>query len=337
MDIKTFQTLQAVVDHGSFARAGKAIGLSVSGVSLQIRAIEKHFNIVLFDRTVRPPKLTVEGHRFVLRSKYLLAAWANMLEEGQQDEVWGVLRLGAVPTVASGILPLALEKVKAWHPRLKIELVTGLAHELETSLRRSNLDAALLAHNNRMQPGLMWRPVCLEPLAVVAPTGARDDSDELLLRNFPFIRFRRVAWSLTRLIDQELSRRHIEVDTQMEIDTLEGILSLVSANLGVSIVPCRPIPYPFPEGVRWVFFGDPPATRSIGLLAQQETSKNEMIQELHGALVSVCQEHDYLSIRTNEAEAVHGRTDHRGFAGARGGSQDRRIGAQTRGFRGDDL
>lgn len=71
MDVKTLHTLIAIVDHRGFAAAGRAVGLSPSGVSLQIKALEDELGLSLFDRTARPPRLTSEGELFVGRASTL--------------------------------------------------------------------------------------------------------------------------------------------------------------------------------------------------------------------------------------------------------------------------
>jgi DNA-binding transcriptional LysR family regulator len=51
--IRTFRTFLAVVKHGTFAAAGKEIGLTAAAVGLQIRALEEDLNQVLFVARVR--------------------------------------------------------------------------------------------------------------------------------------------------------------------------------------------------------------------------------------------------------------------------------------------
>ena len=54
MDVKTLYTLIAIADRESFNEAGNAIGLSLSAVSMQMRALEQGLGITIFDRTRRP-------------------------------------------------------------------------------------------------------------------------------------------------------------------------------------------------------------------------------------------------------------------------------------------
>lgn len=288
MDVKTLYTLLAIVDHRSFATAGRSVGLSPSGVSLQIKSLEEEFGVTLFDRSTRPPRLTREGLGFVERAREIVAGWGRLTADLTRDAIVGVLELGAIPTIVSGTLPLALSRLRRATPDLRIRLTTGLSHELEALLGRGALDAALLAQPADMAPGMVWSSFCSEPLYVIAPEETPGGSDREILAAGPFIRFKRYAWA-GRLIDDELRRRGIEVTAPMEVDTLEGIFSLVANGLGVSIVPRRNVARPFPPGVRAVPFGDPPVARSLGVLQRADNPRAHLVRRLFDALAAVSQ------------------------------------------------
>lgn len=285
MDVKTLKTFLAIVDNRGFAAAGQAVGLSTSGVSLQIKSLEQEFQITLFDRTTRPPQLTREGQRFVERAREAVMSWERLTQSMADDALSGVLHLGAIPTVVSGILPLSLKKLQQTRPKLKIRLTTGLSHELERLLRRGSLDAALTVLPENISESLSWSPYCEEPLAVIAPPNVPVSDDETLLSQNPYICFERYAW-VGRMIDAELSRRNISVNTTMEVDTLDGVFGLVANGLGVSIVPWRNIYDPFPANVGHTRFGSPPLSRELGVLQRQDNPRKHLVSELLAALRS---------------------------------------------------
>ncbi len=286
MDIKTLNTLIAIVDHRGFAAAGAAVGLSPSGVSLQIKSLEDEFRLTLFDRSTRPPSLTADGRAFVARARAVIAGWQRLTESLAPDAIVGVLELGAVPTVVSGTLPLALARLRRHSPELRIRLTTGLSHELEQLLGKGALDAAAMSQPEALAPGLTWSAFCTEPLAVIAPADSAGETDREILTRSPFIRFKRFAWA-GRLIDDELRRRAITVDSPMEVDTLEGIFGLVASGLGVSVVPRRNLARPFPANLRVVPFGDPPVTRSLGILQRADNPRAGFVARLFDELVAV--------------------------------------------------
>jgi len=287
LEIGYIQTLLAVVKHRSFAAAARSLGLSRSAVSLQIAVIEETFDVHLFDRSTRPPQLTFERRAFLHRARELMATWALMSGREDATEASGTLVIGAVQTVVAGLLPYALRRFQQQCPDVRIRIITGVANELDAMLRRNDLDVIVQPHSDNILPGLVWQPVCREPLVVVAPEGLKGDTDTELLAAAPFVRFRRIAWGMSRMIDQEFVRRGIEVTTMGEVDSIDSVLTLVCNGLGVSILPQRMIEKPFCAGVRHVPFGDPPLARTIGVLWRGHQAEQTAIQVLYRSLLEI--------------------------------------------------
>ena len=286
MDVKNLKTLLAIVDHHSFSAAGEVVGLSPSGVSLQIKALEDEFGLALFDRTTRPPQLTEEGVRFAARAREAVLHWEKLTEAMSADSIAGVLKLGAIPTLVSGILPLALKRLRQVRPDLRIHLTTGLSHKLHELLHKGTLDAAISVQPENRSAYLDWQPYTSEPLAVIMPSDIVCDDDRKALSLNPYIRFESYAW-VGRIIDAELTRRNIKVNTTMEVDTLDGVFGLVANGLGVSIVPWRNIAQPFPANVRAIRFGDPVVSRELGILQRYDNPRRHLVDELFDVLINI--------------------------------------------------
>lgn len=101
------QTLNAVVESGSFVGAADALNLSKAAVSRHVVALERRLGIRLLHRTTRRVSLTPEGQIFYARSKDLLAELDDVESEitSKQASVSGLLRINAPFTF--GILHLA--------------------------------------------------------------------------------------------------------------------------------------------------------------------------------------------------------------------------------------
>ena len=289
MDIRELRTLIAVADCGSFAAAAERLGLSQSTVSLHIRHVEERCRIELFDRSSRPPALSAAGRAFVERAREVVAGYRT-LEQGYAEtrDVARVsaLRIGVIPTLVGGAFAVALARLRASHPGLRVRVQTALSHELEPLVLRERIDCAIAAEPERVQPGFRWSPYAKEPLVVVAPADAEGSTDEDLLRAGPFIRFKRFAWA-ARLIDSELTRRGIAVESAMEVDSLDGIAGLVAQGLGVSVIPHGRASRPLPEVVRWLPFGQPPVVRILGMLERANAARSEPAEALLAALQAV--------------------------------------------------
>src|SRR5579859_7794938 len=116
--------LGAVVEGGSFVRAGEALGLTPSGVSRAVARLEARVGVRLFDRTPRAVTLTDEGRRFHAQVAPLLAGLeAAAVAAGAAATVRGRLRANVDPWFARLVLAPRLSEFMAAHPTLSIELV----------------------------------------------------------------------------------------------------------------------------------------------------------------------------------------------------------------------
>ena len=285
MDIRVLYTIVAIAEHGSFLAASRALSLSPAAVSLHVKIIEEELGATLFDRSVRPPVLTDAGRRTLERARRVLAAWEELGDNGPND-VTGALTVGAVPTAVAPILAPGLAELHRCRPHLRVSLTTGYAEELEERLSRGMIDAALTMQPSPPPVGFRFAPVVAETFQVVAPAGTAGDDDAALLQSLPYIRFRGHAW-IAQLIDQELNRRRLPLEAAMEIDTLSGVLALVEAGLGVSIVPERRLGRETDGRLRALPFGRPAVARMLGLLWRPDQPKAPQITELLQALLAV--------------------------------------------------
>jgi DNA-binding transcriptional LysR family regulator len=287
MDIRTLYTLIAIADRGSFAEAGNTIGLSLSAVSMQVRALEDELAITIFDRSRRPPVLTDAGLALVHRARDLIAHWESMSASLKKGTAAGLLRLGSVHTCASGVLPLALRHLQKQGHGLEVHVTTGLTHDLERAIYHRQLDVAIVTEPEAPTSGLDFLPFVEEELVVIAHRSVKGTSDQEILEETPYVRFNRSA-RVGRLVQEEMVRRRITVRSTMEIDNLEGVIAMVANGLGASVVPARGVRNEFPPGIRVIPFGSPTVTRRLGILVPKENPRAHLSQLLLEALKSVC-------------------------------------------------
>lgn len=286
MNIRHLRTLLAAVERGSFAAAGEAVGVSHSAVSLQIKGLEDELGVALFDRSKRPPAPTARGRALAEHARKTLALFDAAPAVATGALVKGKLTVGAVPTTLSSILPPALARLRDHHPELRIEIRSDSSARLADRLQRGEFDIAICTRPVPSPPGLAWLHVATEPFVVIAPASAKGETDADLLTGHPFIWFNRKTWA-GRGIEAELIKRGVDVSSDIEVDSLEAISSLVSAGLGVSIVPVCRGARAFPSSLRSAAFGDPPYTREIGALVAPEGAPESLIDTFLAALRAV--------------------------------------------------
>ncbi len=285
MSIRRLKTLVAIAEQGTFAAAADRVFVSHAAVSQQMKALEHDLQVSLFDRTKRSPELNQIGQSLVTRAREIVHAYDNMVGSIiSEGGLMGETTIGALPTTMTGLVPRAIRVLKTRYPKLHIRVTPGLSAELLPQVDRGGLDAAILSEPPYLANHLTWRPFAEEPLIVLASLEEPSDDPEYLVENRPYIRFSRRAW-VGRLIDDWLQERKLSVRESMELDSLEAISSMVFNNLGVSIVPQRCVPSPYPLPLKRVPIGPSAKPRILGVVSRNDSVKFHLIDVFLAELV----------------------------------------------------
>jgi DNA-binding transcriptional LysR family regulator len=117
--------LSAVVEAGSFMRAGEALGLTQSAVSRAVARLEARVGARLFHRSARAIVLTDDGRRFYESVAPHLAAIAEatIAAGGSSTQVRGRLRVNVDGGIGHFVLTPRIQPFLAQHPGLALEIV----------------------------------------------------------------------------------------------------------------------------------------------------------------------------------------------------------------------
>ncbi|MFT5720141.1 MAG: DNA-binding transcriptional LysR family regulator [Motiliproteus sp.] len=287
MSIRHLKTLVAIADKGSFIDAADAVFITQAAVSMQMKTLEKELEMLLFDRSKRPPVLNEAGLVLVPKARELVRSYEQLMETSTTTErLSGHLSVGSVPTMLTGVLPSALVSLRRSLPQLHISLSNGLSSSLVAQVERGSIDAAVISEPPNERPGLIWTAFGKEPLIVIAPMNSPDETPEQLLKTHPFIRFNRSAW-VGKMIDKYLKERNILVKDVMELNTLEAVATMVYHGLGVSVVPHRKILYQGSLPIKRLSFTQKAPERILGVIEREDNPKKHLIDELINELARV--------------------------------------------------
>ncbi len=281
LDLRRLRTIVAIADHGAFAAAGDAVGLSHSAVSLHVKELEAALGARLVDRARRPPTLTDRGAALVEHARRMFEIVDEIAGLGAEQALVGTLKVGIVPSAMAGLAPPALASLRAAHPRLALRIHTGLSGELAQLVKAGDLDAALATAPEAPMAGLRMRVAAVEPIEAIAPADAPAGDALALLAGRPFIWFSRRTWA-GQQIERALHERGVVVEAAMEVDSLEAVDALVRHGLGVSVAPRRL--GADRRGLQAAPFGDPPLTRSLALLERPRNPRARLADAFLAAL-----------------------------------------------------
>lgn len=280
MSIQLLKTLVAISEHGSFSAAAEKIYITHAAVGQQMKRLEASFDIALFDRSEKSPRLNQLGQALVPKAQKLIHDYENLFDGLIGDAQFiGELTLGAVPTTIRELIPRSIKRLMKNYPDLYIRVVPGIGGNLFDQVLRGAIDAAIISKPESLDKNLHWFPIAEEELVLVTSKNVEGNDPIKILSEKPFIRHnRRAAAGL--VVEQWLSKNKIEVRETMVTDSIETLTSMVTHNLGVAIVPNLCMPGPVFADLRKISLGTSSIPRVLGILTRKDCSKVRLVERL---------------------------------------------------------
>lgn len=244
MDKKLLSSFVAVVDHLHFGRAAQQLGMLPSVIGRNVRMLEEEVGVMLFLRTTRSVTLTRAGEVMAVEARRLLddfdGALARVRDVARAHA--NVMRIGAIDSAATGLIPQVVREMKMLVPDLEVTLVEDKTLKLLPKLLSGALDAAFVRPPVNPVAGITFEHLLDEAIVVALPdshplaqqsslTIADIAELELIV---PSPRTRPHSYHLTFDLFQEAGRKPRIAQQAEEKHT---IVTLVGAGLGGALVP----------------------------------------------------------------------------------------------------
>jgi len=238
----TFRQLRVfseVARYLSFTRAAQALSLTPPAVTMQVRELEKHIGMPLFDRSGRNVALTTVGEYMLVYARKMLATLKDAEDAAlrlQKLEV-GLLTIGMVST-AKYFLPHLLAQFRQEHEGIDIKLVVGNREQLVKMLRANEVDIAVMGRPpnelaTRAEPFAAHPHVFVS--AVQHPFAKRETLAPAELQGQPFI-MREPGSGTRAALERFLGTARVEPRVTMEMASNETIKQAVIAGMGLSFL-----------------------------------------------------------------------------------------------------
>jgi DNA-binding transcriptional LysR family regulator len=299
IELRSWRQFMVLSQTLHFGRAAQQLHITQPPLTQAIQQLERRLGTRLFERTRRSVALTPAGAALVEPVRQLLrqaAALQVRARDAAQGEL-GRVRLGFISTVGFGPLPTWLRLFRERHPAIAIELIEATGDVQLKAFERGEIDVGVMLHAPGHAPGPAGAAVGLqrlslgvEPLVLALPDAApwskahRLKAAELLAQ--PLVIFPRTA--TPSLYDAVLAFYHRHGATPriaQEATQMQTIVNLVSAGLGIALVPeavtqlqrpgvvYRPLPAALAKAaphcetsLLWPLAAAPAATRFVDLV-----------------------------------------------------------------------
>lgn len=223
----------------SFAKAARALHLTPPAVTMQVRELEGHVGMPLFDRSGRSVTLTTAGEYMLVYTRKMLATLKDAEDTAARLlklEV-GTLTIGMVST-AKYFLPHLLAQFRREHEGIEIRLAVGNREQLVQMLHANEVDIAIMGRPPK-ELATRAEPFAAHPHVFVAPVDhplaqAGPLSPEAL-RGQGFI-LREEGSGTRAALEKFLLQARVEPRVTMEMASNETIKQAVIAGMGLSFL-----------------------------------------------------------------------------------------------------
>jgi DNA-binding transcriptional LysR family regulator len=241
MHLKSLKVFCDVVGRRSFSRAASENGISQSGASQIVNALEEHLKVKLIDRTKRPFVLTPEGEVYYEGCRKLVQRYFALEEEVRtlHEEVAGRVSIASIYSIGLSHMNRFVQRFLRDYPKANVRVQYQHPRRVYELVESDQVDLGLVSYprSSRTIKATVWRE---EPMVLVcAPKNRLAQRAEVHiedLHGLDLIGFD-ADLEIRNEIDRALAAHSVEVRVSMEFDNTETIKRAVEIDAGVGLLP----------------------------------------------------------------------------------------------------
>lgn len=265
MELVQLEHFVVLAEQLHFRRAATVAGVSASTLSRQINELERDIDTRLFERNRRQVRLTPAGQAFLADAQATLhrlrfaAIDARRIGRGEQER----LRIAHGDAIAVQLLQVALPRLRAAHPEVRLQLVEGPSARMLEAVAAREVDLALIRPPIH-DAGVEGQHLCDETMVVAVPSthrlGARRRIRLADLAGEPLVVPQRsMSPGDYDAVMAAFAAARVPPDIAEEATTTVSLLLMVGAGLGVALVPASSARHTDLDGVTFAQLSGGPA------------------------------------------------------------------------------
>ena len=243
MELRHLRYFIAVAEELHFGRAAVRSHVAQPALSQQIMQLEAELGVLLLARTKRRVALTEPGRLFLVEARRALAQVATAVDTARRANAGevGRLRIGYVDSALWGALPTVIGRFRERFPGVALTMLERLPAQQVAALRLGDLDVCI-GPPPPLAPDLRTTHVTEERVMVALPAAhplaARKSIALSTLADERWVLVpARVPSRLRDLVIAACAAEGFTPRVTQEARELDALVALVSAGLGVTLVP----------------------------------------------------------------------------------------------------
>ncbi|MDR7072376.1 LysR family transcriptional regulator [Fictibacillus barbaricus] len=271
MEIRQLQYFIEVAEREHVSEAALALHVAQSAVSRQIANLETELGVELFEREGRNIKLSPVGRLFLQHAKSAIKAIEHAKKQIDEylDPERGTIKIGFPTSLAGQLLPTVVSAFKREHPNIAFHLRQGSYQFLTESVKNGDIDLAFLGPVPKNDPDLEGNILFTEKISALLPDQhPLSEKRSILLndlRNDDFVLFPE-GYILREVVVNACKESGFLPKIACEGEDLDAIKGLVTAGMGVTLLPDSSISETKPRFTVKVPIEIPDVRRTVGLI-----------------------------------------------------------------------
>jgi LysR family transcriptional regulator, regulator for metE and metH len=242
LQIRHLELIKHIVEEGSMSKATEKMHLTQSALSHQLRELEKSLDLKIFERHNKKLVLTQEGIVLLTYSNKVLDVVAEMNRELSVIKAGfqGMIRISTECYTSYHWLPALIKKYQQIHPEVKVEVIAEATRRPVSYLEAGKLDIAITEKKYTFPAIFRTEPLFSDEFVLVVSA----DSD---LAKIPRLKAAHlhdahlilydVEDQFSTVITRYIKPKGITLRSISRLQLTEGIIEMVAANLGITIMP----------------------------------------------------------------------------------------------------
>lgn len=283
MELRQLRYFVEVAEREHVTDASLHLHVAQSAVSYQIAKLEEELGVRLFERTGRNVKLTRIGEVFLFHVKQALAAIDEAKAKIAEylDPEHGTIRVGYASSFANYILPTVLSSFAAEHPEISFHLRHGSYYGLIDEVKNGEINLAFLGpvpDDENLESHVLFAENFAALLPVRHPLAEQTGIYLNELQNDPFVLFPK-GYVFRQIVIDACKQAGFMPKIASEGEDMDAVKGLVSAGIGVTLLPENSLYENVPRLTKKVPVLFPEVRRSVGII----TPKNRELSPAENA------------------------------------------------------
>jgi LysR family transcriptional regulator, transcription activator of glutamate synthase operon len=284
MELRQLKYFIEVAKQEHISLASENLHIAQSAVSRQIGNLEAELGVQLFQREGRNIKLTHIGRLFAEQAVISLNAIANakQLVDEYVDPERGMIRIGFPSSLASNTLPNIIKSFKREHPDVRYHLRQGGYNYLIEGINKREIDLAFIGpvpgFDSNVHSDILFTEKFVALLPATHPLAGEEELLLSQLNKDKFVLFPE-GFILRKIVEDACLQAGFRPYIPCEGEDLDAIKGLVSAGIGITLLPELILNENIPNGTVTLNISQPEVKRTVGIITPKyrELSPSEKL------------------------------------------------------------